>query len=144
MPPTLEVHPDYHHLIVGQARNMTAREFSKLTRTPKFPKGLIFTHFYDALNNEYSDAHGFPRTHQSYADGLHDKIMDHPFVQKVNDLILLAGLHPADLKQKNMGIWQHPITQKEYPVLRDYGCSTDIARRYSILRKRRNIAQGFV
>ncbi len=34
----------------------------------------------------------------------------------------------------NMGVWTHPVTGKQYPVIRDYGYTHDVAREYKLRR----------
>lgn len=55
-------------------------------------------------------------------------------------LIHNTDLHPCDIFSQwgavgdNMGVWTHPLTGKQYPVIRDYGFTHDVAREYKLRR----------
>lgn len=54
-------------------------------------------------------------------------------------LIHNTDLHPSDVfgggseMSDNMGVWTHPVTGKQYPVIRDYGYTHDVAREYKLI-----------
>jgi hypothetical protein len=62
--------------------------------------------------------------------------MEHPLLNNVIDLCHTADIHPGDFAPKgNWGIWKHPITGKEHPVIIDYGFSNEVSKAYQKARK---------
>lgn len=92
---------------------------------------------FNAVNKEYNDANGqssyLPPHH---TDEHHEYLMSHPFIETLNDMIANTGSHPGDIRPANMGIWTHPVTGKQYPVISDYGFSRDVHKAYSDRRNR--------
>lgn len=135
--PVVGNHHEHHYLEMGKVSPLTKSKFQQLTKTDSHPNGLKFDDMYHALNKEYSDAHG---NHYSVPKGhteeKHDHIMQHPFVSNLHDMMLNTGMHPGDLRSANMGVWKHPHTGQEHPVVSDYGFNTDIAKRYQERRRR--------
>lgn len=144
LPPLLYAHPKFHHIEMGLATDMSDNDFSRLTKNAEFPNGLTFDQFHTAMKKEYDDAHGldirpsyeFDKQDLGNMEELHDNIMKHPFVNNVYKMILSSTMHPRDCNLSTLGIWTHPITHKEYPVVRDYGYSTKIVKKYLDLKKR--------
>lgn len=135
--PVVGNHPEYHHLEMGKVSPMVKSKFKQITKSKSHPTGLSFDDMYHGLNKEYADAHGqHYGAPPSYTEEKHEKTMEHPFVQNLHDMMLNSGMHPGDLRPANMGIWTHPHTGKEYPVVSDYGFNTDIAKHYQERRKR--------
>ncbi len=135
--PVLSRHPDHHHLEMGHVSPIKKSDFQRLTATESHPKGLKFEDMYSALNKEYNEAHGQPSgVPESHTDEKHEHIMQHPFVQNVADMMFSTGFHPGDISMRNMGIWTHPHTGTQHPVMSDYGFSDDVAKHYWNRRKR--------
>jgi hypothetical protein len=135
--PVFNRHPDHHHLEMGHVSPMKKSDFQKLTVSESHPKGLKFDDMYNALNKEHKDANGLDGfTPRSHTDSLHEKTMQHPFVNKVADMMFTNGFHPGDISIRNMGIWTHPHTGKQYPVMSDYGFTDDVANHYWQRRQR--------
>lgn len=130
--PVLDNHEDHHWLHMGHVENMKKSDFSKLTKNENFPKGMNFDKFHRALMDNYNEGHGKSVNLQEE----HDEIMSHPLTQKVIDFCGKFAQHPADLVTGNWGIFHHPITGEKYPVIRDYGYSSHIAKMYSERRNR--------
>lgn len=135
--PVLSNHPDHHYLEMGHVNPITETKFRELTKTDTHPKGLKFKDMFNAINKEYNDAHG-QSTHlpEHHNDEYHDHLMSHPFLQNLYDMVISTGNHPGDINRRNMGVWTHPVTKKEYPVISDYGFSNDVAKAYSVRRFR--------
>lgn len=135
--PVLGRHPDHHYLEMGHVSPMKKSDFQRLTRTESHPKGIKFDEMYDALNREYHNAHGSTYySGKKVSDEEHERIMRHPFVEHMNNMMNDTAFHPADINPKNMGIWRHPVTGAEHPVISDYGYTTQIAREYAKRRQR--------
>jgi hypothetical protein len=124
--PVLDHHEDDHWLEMGHADKLTGKKFTELTKTESHPKGLKFEHFHEALMNDHNAAHG----NHSGTDA-HDHVREHPLYEHMQDFIQTTGNHPVDLRLQNMGVWKHPVSGKEHPVVRDYGYSNDIAKLYT-------------
>lgn len=124
--PVLGNHEDHHWLEMGKADKMSAGKFKELTKTESHPKGLKFDEFTTALQNDHAAAHG----HHSGNDGL-DHVREHPLYENTSNFINDTGNHPGDLRLQNYGVWKHPVTGKEHPVIRDYGFSNEISKLYS-------------
>ena len=135
--PILGTHPEDHYLEMGHVSPMKKSDFQRLTVSESHPKGLKFDDMKNALEREYYDAHGesgyVPSKH---TDEIHEKTLEHPFVQRLSHMIMETGFHPGDISPRNMGIWTHPHTGQQYPVMSDYGFSKDIAREYGRRRMR--------
>jgi hypothetical protein len=138
--PVFRTHPEYHHLEMGYARDMDPSEFSRLTITPDFPDGVKYNDFHYSLMNEYYDANGveFKRygNRTETPKEIHEKLTRHPLFRKAIGLTSM-GIHPADFWEGNVGVWTHPITGQDHPVVRDFGATADVLNRYTELRKRR-------
>lgn len=132
--PLYSSHPENHWLEFGHVEKLSKPKFSQLTKTPDHPKGLKFDEVYHAVNREWADAHGERYMFGSSAN--HDKIMQHPLVSNLMEFIYNHDQHPGDLREANWGVWNHPHTGKEYPVIRDYGFSRSVAKMYHERRKR--------
>lgn len=142
LPPLYDSHPDDHWLEHGFARNMTKKDFKEATKDKSNPKGLDFDMVQKHLENEHALAHGMRAPHK-IDDETNDRISEHPMVDNLKNAILDGGLHPGDNRLQNWGMWKHPVTGKEHPVLRDFGFSNEIAKLYSKARKNRGAKQGW-
>lgn len=135
--PVVSNHPDHHYLEMGHVTPLKKSDFPRLTVTDSHPEGIKFSDMFNAINKEYYDAHGektFLPAH--HTDTFHEHIMQHPFVRNLSNMMNNTGFHPGDIRLPNMGIWTHPITGKQHPVISDYGFSDDIAKQYRIRRQR--------
>lgn len=133
--PILGTHPDNHWLEMAKADKMSASHFKKMTKLPSHPKGLDFNKFVGSLQKSHNEAHGV-QGYSSVSDEEHEHIMQHPLYQNTEDFMHSTGNHPGDLRLQNYGIWKHPVTGKEHPVIRDYGFSNDINKLYSKARQK--------
>lgn len=124
--PVFDHHDDNHWLEMGHADKLTGKKFTELTKTESHPKGLKFDEFHEALQNDHKMAHG----NFSGVDN-HDHIRSHPLYENMQDFMHTTGNHPADLALRNMGVWKHPVTGKEHPVIRDFGYSNEIDKLYT-------------
>lgn len=133
--PVFDNHEDHHWLEMGKARNMTKKDFKEATKTSSHPKGLDFDKFHAKLEKDHNDAHGGRgySPHLSKEDEEH--IESHPMYENTTNFIHTSDNHPGDLRIQNWGMWKHPITGKEHPVIRDYGFSNQIAKLYHKGRK---------
>ena len=134
--PVYSSHKDNHWLEMHKITPMKKGDFKRLTVTETHPKGVSFDDMYHALNREYSDAHGQTYSGKTLDDDHHEHIMSHPWVDNYHSWMLNTGNHPGDISPRNMGIFHHPVTGKEYPVVSDYGFSNSVSKRYAELRKR--------
>ncbi len=140
--PVIDHHDDHHHLTMGHARNFTKSEFKSTTKTESHPKGLDFDKMYHHLNHDYQQAHGKSHWGGGLSDEEHEHIASHPLVQKVKDFMYTTGQHPADLVKGNWGMWKHPHTGVEHPVIRDYGYSDEVGKLYNTARRNKNKLHG--
>lgn len=132
--PVIDNHHDHHWLEMGHAENITNKKFSELTKTESHPKGLNLDKLKNHLMNDYNDAHGKRRMYHE-TDAEHEHMSSHPLVEHLKDFIHNTGQHPADLDKRNWGVWKHPVTGKEHPVIRDYGYSDEVGKLYQKARK---------
>lgn len=130
--PVLDHHEDHHWLEMAHADKLTAKKFTELTKTESHPKGLKFDHFTQALKNDHEAAHGYHSGNDEF-----DHVRDHPLYETAQDFMHSTGNHPGDLRMQNMGVWKHPISGKEHPVIRDFGFSNDIAKLYTTAHRNR-------
>lgn len=135
--PVLGRHPDDHYLEMGRISKLSKPQFKRLTITDSHPEGIDFSDLQNALNKEYQDAHGKKHWYlpPSHTDEKHERIMSHPFVSNMYDMMTTIGFHPGDMNIRNMGVWTHPHTGEQHPVVSDYGYSTQVANEY---RKRQH------
>jgi hypothetical protein len=135
--PVFDNHEDHHWLETGVARDMTKKDFKEATKLPSHPKGLDFDKFHNKLVNDHNIAHGGRGIHHLTPEE-EQHIESHPMYENVTDFIHNSDNHPGDLRKQNWGMWKHPITGKEHPVIRDYGYSNTISKLYT--KARRNMA----
>jgi hypothetical protein len=132
--PVVDTHEDHHHITMGHARNMSKLDFKNATKTESHPKGLDFDKFHAHLMHDYHQAHGT----RNYSSNLtneeheeHEHIASHPLTDKVKDFVYSTDQHPADLVKGNWGMWKHPHTGVEHPVIRDFGYSHEVSKLYN-------------
>jgi hypothetical protein len=133
--PVLDSHKDDHHITMAKTDKFSPKEFEELTKTKEYPKGLKFKEVQKILMHHHNVANGH---HDDDLDEHHKSLEEHPFIYSAHQLVGNMGLHPGDFHASNMGIWEHPVTKKRYPVIRDYGYSTDISHEYHKRWKRRS------
>ena len=141
--PVLSKHPEHHYIEFGKIEKPTSALIKEATKTPEFPKGITHEQIYDAVNHSYNEANNIEHySGKSSLDNGRDKIKDHPFVDTLTNYTLDTGMHPADLRKQNMGIWEHPINKTKHLVVSDYGFGSDVAKHYQKARKNMRIAHG--
>lgn len=134
--PVLDDHPDHNHwLEMARAEKLTPSKFSELTKTKTHPKGLHFGKFVDTLKHAHSEAHGDTHHGSITTEAERDHIRQHPLYENTEDFMNNAGNHPGDLRLANYGVWKHPVTGKEHPVITDYGYINDINKLYTKARR---------
>lgn len=96
--------------------------FNKLTVSDTHPEGLDFNEMFQTIHGNHMSSIG----RETY----HDKdILNHPLVKKINHLFENTHVHYADLSNSfNWGVWKHPVTGKEHPVILDYGVTKEIMK----------------
>lgn len=124
-------------LEMGKVDKMTKGKFKELTKTESHPKGINFDHFTNALLDDYRTSHGQESFYDTDEQKDHETLRSHPLYQNTENFIHHSDNHPADLSLRNYGIWKHPVTGKEHPVITDYGYSTQISKLYSRARQER-------
>lgn len=135
--PVYSNHPDDHYLEMGHVTPMKKSDFQRLTVSESHPKGLRFDDMKNAMMKEHEDAHGmYNRQPPSHTDEVHERTMQHPFVHNLYHMMTDSGFHPSDISVRNMGIWTHPHTGKQHPVISDYGFSNHVAKEYMTRRMR--------
>ena len=134
--PLTDAHEDSHWLEFGKINKLKKSEFQNLTKNKEYPKGIKFDDMHKVVNNEYENANG---KHSGIPYGMtqehYDHVYNHPLVTEVMNFTFDTGHHLGDLVIGNWGKFKHPHTGKEYPVISDYGHSTEVAKMY---RKHRN------
>jgi hypothetical protein len=133
--PVLDSHPDDHWLEAARADNITKGKFKSLTKTESHPKGLDFDKFTDTLQHDHAQAHG-TRHYGSTTHEEREHIRQHPLYDNTEDFVNNTDNHPGDLRIQNYGIWKHPVTGQEHPVIRDHGFSNDVAKLYAKARRK--------
>jgi len=99
---------NYHNEMV-KTEKFKKSEFPSMTKTKDFPKGIKFDEMYHTVNHEYNLAHG-KHLPSFVNEEEHEKLVEHPIVQKVLSLVHEPDNHPADLVHGNRGVFKHPIT----------------------------------
>ena len=138
--PIINTSHDDSWLEMGKVNNITSKKFRQLTKTESHPEGLNHTAVEDILFNEHRLKYGQGR--QEYTSE-EQAVLNHPFTQKLMHLIENTDIHPGDIfgggitPGNNFGVWTHPHTGKEYPVIRDYGFTDSVAKEY--IKRRRQI-----
>lgn len=57
-------------------------------------------------------------------------VKNHPVGRVLADLLTHTNISVDDLSSENVGIWKHPITGKDHPVILDYGASKKLLSDY--------------
>lgn len=131
--PIINTSHDDSWLEMGRVKNITSKKFRELTKSESHPEGLNHTEVEDILFNEHRLIFGKGRQEYTNAE---QAVLNHPFTQKLIHLIHNTDIHPGDIfgggvtPGDNFGVWTHPHTGKEYPVIRDYGFTDSIAKEY--------------
>lgn len=135
--PHIDSHEDNHWLEMGHARNMSKKDFKESTKLPSHPQGLDFDKFHSHIMHDYHQAHGTRHYGRSLTDEEHEHYASHPLTEAVKDFVYNTGQHPADLVKGNWGMWKHPHTGKEQPVIRDYGYNEEVGKLYNKARSKK-------
>jgi len=137
--PVFENHDQNHWLEMAHADKLTGAKFKDLTKIASHPKGLDFNKFVDTLQHDHYQAHGEKRFGSATTEAERDHIRQHPLFENTQDFIYNTGNHPGDLRLANYGVWKHPVTRKEHPVITDYGYSDEVNKLY--VKAKRNSYQ---
>lgn len=131
--PVLSSHPEHHWLEMPRAPDLTKSKFRELTKTKDMPQGMDFEKFCKTIMINHDLSLGQrPRYSQ---DKDHDAYMEHPLTNNVLNFSADTDTHPGDITTiHNWGVFTHPITGKQYPVIRDYGYNSNIAKLYHTAR----------
>jgi hypothetical protein len=135
--PVLSSHPEHHYIECGRAEKYNSNDLRAHTKNAEFPKGLSHQDIVKSLIHEYHNAHGIDH-YSRIKDDVHEKVMEHPHMMNMMDMVNHSSMVPYDIAPRNMGIWEHPHTGKKYPVCIDYGFSKDISKLYSAARKNKS------
>ena len=136
--PVLDHHEDGHWLEMAKADKFDAKRFREATKTEDMPKGMTFKDFSDVLLDEHELSKGNDKYRTKHMSEEHyEKVLDHPFTRSVMDFCNDTQTHPADIGHvsRNMGIFRHPVTGKDHPVILDYGFNHDTAKMYNKARR---------
>lgn len=124
-------HENHQWSRVGSTPDVTKTDFRRLTVTPDHPKGISHEEFVAALLRDHRKNNGTYWEEGKTHEDKYDKITEHPLVQKFIDHQNTFGAPPDDYGQlKNMGVFTHPITGKQYIVARDHGFTNEVAKAY--------------
>jgi hypothetical protein len=137
--PVFEYDVNYDWLEMGYVAPIGAWAFNQLTITPDYPDGLNFDCFVYCANKKYRELYGsnypddtlFPG---QISDIEYEQVLKHPWVNNFISWMQLVQFEANDLILKNMGIFWHPITDKGYPVICDYGINREYWQKISELR----------
>ena len=130
IPPHFGNHEQHHYLMAGRVDPYNDKDFKTATKSHDFPQGITHEDFHRAVNNFWEESHGKDRPMSPRSREQMDKLMGHPLVSNVANLIADTDAHPADMVKQNMGIWTHPVKKTKHAVLLDYGYSNDIMKQY--------------
>lgn len=127
--PVMSHHPDSHWLEMPRTPDLTKSKFKELTKTKDMPKGMDFDRFSNVIMNDHDLSLGKRPRYSEDKD--HDAYMEHPLTNNVLHFSANTDTHPGDITTiHNWGVFTHPVTGKEYPVIRDYGYNSNVAKLY--------------
>lgn len=97
--------------------------FEHLTKHKDYPNGIGFNELMQNISNQYNNSF------KSHQVKLNDHILEHPLAKQLTHLIASTNAHPEDFSYDfNWGVWKHPVTGKEHPVIIDYGLTKQIMK----------------
>lgn len=121
---------------VGSTPDVTQTQFKKLTITPEFPKGITHREFIETLIKHNRKNNGMHWTETKEKEDKYNKLVNHPLIEKFIDHQTTFGSLPDDYEQlKNLGVFTHPITGKQYIVARDHGYTNEVDKAYRNARR---------
>jgi len=127
--PVLSNHPEHHWLEMFRTPDISKSKFKQLTKTKDMPNGMDFDRFSNVIMNDYDLSLG--KRPRYSKDKEHDAYMEHPLTNNVLYFSANTGTHPGDITTiHNWGVFTHPVTGKESPVIRDYGYNDTVAKLY--------------
>lgn len=131
--PIINTSHDNSWLEMGRVKNITKAKFKELTKTKEHPNGIGHRDLARILINEHRLKYGKGNPEYNSEE---KSVLNHPLTQKLKHLINNTDLHPNDIFDythvgDNFGVWTHPITGKEYPVIRDYGFTDKVHKEYN-------------
>ena len=116
---------------VGHADDIKENDFTKLTKTEKFPNGISHDDFVDTLIRSHRRNNGTYHSRGASGEARLDNVEQHPLTQKFLNYHNNTGHPPYDLADiENMGVWSHPDGSKHI-VVRDHGFDTTVMHAYS-------------
>lgn len=133
LPPHFDNHDDHHWMQVGKIEKIDTKGFKEATKTDDFPKGITHKQFYSAVNHEWEASNG--RTAWMPKDKDHEKLCEHPLVNRAINFCLNTDTHPGDFVARNMGVWHNPATGQKHIVAADAGFSKTVAKAYQTARQ---------
>lgn len=139
--PVLDSHDEGHWLEMAKADKFDHKRFREATKTDDMPKGMTFKDFSNVVLDEHELSKGKSKFRTKTMPPEHyDKVLEHPFTQSVMGFCSDTQTHPTDIagNPRNMGIFKHPITGKDHPVILDYGFNSDTEKAYT--KARRNLS----
>ena len=142
LPPIIDHHSDGHWMSVGRVSPVTSTEFKQLTKHADFPKGITANEFRAGLIYHTNAAHGKETPDymlNRVSTDRAEKLIDHPLVQKAIDFTIESNTNPYDFGNRNLGIWEHPVTKERHIVAADAGFSNNVMKAYT--RARMNMAK---
>lgn len=128
--PTFGAHPEYHHVEVGRIEKYNSDDLRKYTKNKDFKRGLSHNEIYHALNHLHQESHGKSWYLGNMSRDHIEDVLNHEHVRNLAAMMFDSGMHPADLRPGNMGIFTHPTTKVRHPVIADYGFTNHIANLY--------------
>lgn len=115
-------------------KNMSEIEHSKITdrvasilKHDNFPNVKTINDLRETIlhlsHKMQNSAYKMPQEHMQ-------RVIHHPVIRKFCEIVANTNLYAGDMSENNMGIWKHPITNKDHLVLHDYGASNKIMDDY--------------
>ena len=127
--PILSYHPEHHWIEMPKVTDLKKSKFKELTKSKELPNGMDYDKFSKVIMNDYDMSLGKRPRYAKDSD--HDKYIEHSLTSNVLHFAADTDTHPGDISSlHNWGLFTHPITGKEYPVIRDYGYSGEVAKLY--------------
>ena len=123
----------HQYSTVGVCGNLNGPKFRELTTTSDFPSGITHKNFVDAIWRVHEMGRGKYWEQSDKTEAKLDKLSTHPLVRKFHQ----HGGNPYDYSQlKNLGVFTHPVTKKQYIVGLDHGFSHLVSEAYTEVHRK--------